>query len=178
MKRKLLISITCLGAILILFGFILYTGIFSESTVQSVPFSTIIWTNTLDDIIALEGKNYSTYDSVYGGLCYTYPKEYLGRNGTIKYMTDENYALACIAWTYTSDDTEDLYALYDEINKYTINRFGESGYNPQNSTNYGNVWYREEGNIIISTMLTSTNKALQYAYLNPVVSSEAPDKKE
>ena len=70
-----------------------------------------------------------------------------------------------------------LVSLYDEINTYTLDKFGESGYNPQNSTNYGNVWYREEGNIIISTMLTSTNKALQYAYLNPVVSSDSPDKK-
>lgn len=178
MRHKLLISITCLGAILILFGFIMYKGILSKSTGQIAPFSTITWTNTLDDIIALEGENYSTYDSVYGGLCYTYPKEYLGRDGTIKYMTDETSAIACIAWTYTSDDAEDLYTLYDEINKYTIDQYGESGYNPQNSTNYGNVWYREEGNIIISTMLTSTNKALQYAYLNPIVSSESPDKKE
>jgi len=140
------------------------------------PFTEMTWESTLDEIIAAEGENYSTYDSVYGGLCYTYPKEYLGLNGTIKYMLDENSTLACVAWTYTSTDEQALYSLYDEISASVNKTFGESDYNPQNATNYGNVWYLKDGNIILSTMLTSSNKALQYAYLHPDVSSENPKK--
>lgn len=140
------------------------------------PFTEMTWESSLDEILAAEGENYSTYDSVYGGLCYTYSKEYLGLNGTIKYMLDENSNLVCVAWTYTSTDEQELYSLYDEINTSVNKTFGESGYNPQNATNYGNVWYLEDGNIILSTMLTSSNKALQYAYLHPDVSSKKPEK--
>ena len=53
---------------------------------------------------------------------------------------------------------------------------GESGYNTQKETNYGDVWYLEDGNIIISTMVTDSQKALQFAFLSPEQSTAAEAK--
>lgn len=136
------------------------------------PISEAAWASTVNDMMAVEGDSYSTYDSVYGGTTYSYPKEYLGREGTIKYMFDEKEELMCIAWAYGSDDENELYTLYDEINQSVNDVHGESGYNADShASNYGNVWYLKSGDIILSTMITSDNKALQYAYLNPVISN-------
>ncbi len=150
---------------------------YEEDVSFRCPFTELNWESSLEDIITIEGKDYSTYDSVYGGLCYTFPKEYMDLNGTIKYMFDENLNLVCVAWAYTSEDAQELYSLYDTINASVNQIFGESEYNPQNSTNYGNVWYREDGNIILSIMNADFNKALQYAYLHPSVSSQKVEDK-
>lgn len=136
------------------------------------PFSAMTWESTVDDILAAEGSSSSSYDSVYGGTTYSYAKEYNGKEGTIKYMFNEKDELMCLAWAYGSDDENDLYALYDEINQSVTEKYGESNYNANsNASNYGNVWYLESGDIILSTMVTADNKALQYAYLNPAVSN-------
>ncbi len=135
-------------------------------------FSEASWDYCVDDMIALEGNTDKTYKSIYGGMTYSYPKQYNGYNGTIKYMFDGNNKLMCIAWAYGCDDQNELYALYDEINEAVIKTHGESNYNANgHSSNYGNVWHLETGDIIISTMITEDNKALQYAYLNPIVSN-------
>jgi len=139
---------------------------------EIAPFSEATWTSSVNDISILEGNTASTYDSVYGGTTYSYPKEYNGKTGTIKYMFDDKEALMCIAWAYGSKDENELYALYDEINHSVNDLYGESHYNADsNTTNYGNVWHLDSGDIILSTMITSDNKALQYAYLNPAVSN-------
>ena len=79
------------------------------------PFSDISWNHTAEDIIAYEGDGYSTYDSVYGGICYTYPKAYQDRQGTIKYMFDEKGCLMSIAWAYSAEEEQELYDFYDFI---------------------------------------------------------------
>ena len=135
------------------------------------PFTDMGWENTIDDIIAAEGENYSTYNSVYGGLCYTYPKEYEGKTGTIKYMFDEQERLMSVAWAYSIEDTDSLLALYDSISASVNAQYGDSGYNADGVGNYGEVWYLENGDIILSTMITADNSALQYAYLHPAVSN-------
>ena len=38
------------------------------------PFTELNWDSTTEDMTAAEGENYSTYDSLYGGLCYTIRK--------------------------------------------------------------------------------------------------------
>ncbi len=144
------------------------------------PFTEAFWSSSVDDVIATEGASSYTYDSVYGGTTYTYPKEYSKKSGTVKYMFDEKDDLMCIAWAYGSDDEKELYDLYDEINQSVNDIYGESNYNADNNkTNYGNVWHLESGDIILSTMVTADNKALQYAYLNPAASNtEASDTQE
>lgn len=52
------------------------------------PFSHMTWTCSVSDVVAEEGEEHGSYDSVYGGVCYTYPKEFEGRAGTVKYMFD------------------------------------------------------------------------------------------
>lgn len=139
------------------------------------PFTGLDWNSTIADMTAAEGEDYSTYDSLYGGLCYTYPKEYEGRPGTIKYMFDGEDRLMSIAWAYSAETAEDLETLYDTISASIVEKYGESGYDAGGVGNYGGVWYREEGDIILSTMMTAETKALQYAYLHPLVSHTAEE---
>lgn len=131
------------------------------------PFSDSTWEYTVEDILAYEGSEPATYDSVYGGICYTYPKPYQNRQGTIKYMFDDEERLMCVAWTCAADEEQELYDFYDLIEKDINSQTGETG----SSSHAGRVWYRENGNIILSLMITSDLKAMQYAYLHPDVSS-------
>lgn len=138
--------------------------------VLDCPFTDMKWSSTADDVLSAEGDDYSTYDSLYGGLCYTYPKEYEGYAGTVKYMFNENDELMSVAWAYSADDASEIETLYETISASIVTEYGESGYDAGGVGNYGGVWYLESGDIILTTMITSENKALQYAYLHPSVS--------
>lgn len=140
------------------------------------PFSELKWSSSVKDMEKIEGSDYETYDSVYGGTTYTYPKEFKGSTGTVKYMFDAKKQLAGIAWAYGSEDTDELYGLYEDIHSDLVDTYGDSGYNTDKETNYGDVWYREDGNIIISTMVTDSQKALQFAYVSPEQSTAEADK--
>ncbi len=145
------------------------------------PFTTITWNSTLEDIIALEGECKESYDSVYGGTTYTYPKEYDELDGTIKYMFDDKEMLVCMSWLYESNDSEDLKAMYDKIHSETEDVLGESGYQFNSDkfaamANPNDVWYLESGNVILTMVDTSEVKALQYTFLHPDVSSERPER--
>lgn len=135
------------------------------------PFTDMDWNSTAEDVISAEGEDFSTYDSVYSGLCYTYPKEYMEHMGTVKYMFDTDEHLMSVAWAYSAKDTEELSTLYEAICASVNETCGESAYNTNGVGNYGSVWYLESGDIILSTMTTTENIALQYAYLHPLVSN-------
>lgn len=139
--------------------------------VLDCPFTDMNWNSTVDEVIQAEGNDFSTYDSVYGGTCYTFSKEYEGHQGTVKYMFDGEDKLMCVAWAYGCDNADELLTLYEAISAPINKRFGESSYSADHPGNYGNVWYLESGDIILTTMITSDNKALQYAYLHPLVSN-------
>jgi hypothetical protein len=149
----------------------------ASSTLPDCPFSELKWNSSVKAMQKLEGSDYDTYDSVYGGTTYTYDKEYQGVTGTVKYMFDDKKNLACIAWTYGSDSADELYDLYENIHDDVVADYGDSGYNTEKATNYGDVWYLEDGNIIISTMVTDSQKALQFAYLSPEQSTAKEDVK-
>ncbi len=168
-KKKNKNPLLSLTAILLLLCILTSCGK-EQGPVFDCPFTGLDWNSTTDDMIASEGENYSTYDSLYGGLCYTYPKEYEGRSGTVKYMFDAENRLMSVAWTYSAETAEELQMLYDSISASVTSKYGESGYDAGGVGNYGGVWYRENGDIIITTMATSETKALQYAYLHPLVS--------
>lgn len=135
------------------------------------PFTEMNWSSTPEDVISTEGNGYSTYDSVYGGTCYAYPKEYNGKQGTVKYMFDGREQLMCAAWAYGCNDADELLSLYEAITNSVNDIHGESGYAADNPGNYGNVWYLDTGDIVLTTMITEEIKALQYAYLHPSVSN-------
>lgn len=143
----------------------------AQSTSAATPFSPISWEDDSSDVIALSNNHYDTYDSVYGGLCYTYPQKYQGKDGMIKYMFDDRNRLMSVAWTYSAPSQEELFALYDQLHAEIEAVYGTSGYNSDTGTSAGDVWYLEDGDIIISIMNTASIKALQYSYLHPEVSN-------
>lgn len=147
----------------------------ASTTLPDCPFSELKWANSVKDMEKAEGKEYETYDSVYGGTTYTYDKAYQGVTGTVKYMFDDKKRLACIAWAYSSESADELYQLYETIHGEIESVHGDSGYNTNKETNYGDVWYLDDGNIIISTMVTETQKALQFAFLSPEQSTAQED---
>lgn len=150
---------------------ILLSGCQETQAAAVSPFSSATWEFTKEDILQAEGSDFTAYDSVYGGICYTYPKTYEGYEGTVKYMLDEQDRLMCIAWTYSAESDDELHALYNQLQANVSAQNDTASQETEAATNYGNVWYREEGNIVISSMVTSSMKALQYAYLHPDVSS-------
>ncbi len=143
----------------------------AQSASPAAPFSPAGWEADSNKVIALSNNRYDTYDSVYGGLCYTFPQQYQGRDGTIKYMFDDRDKLMSVAWAYTTPDQDELFALYEQLHAEIEAVYGASGYNSDTGTSAGDVWYLEDGDIIISVMNTPSNKALQYAYLHPDVSN-------
>ena len=165
----------CLGVSLLT---AVLTGCGSKANTQAegCPFSDLTWESSIADMEKSEGTDHETYDSVYGGTTYTYPKEYAGVSGTIKYMYDADEKLASIAWAYGSDDADELHRLYDDIHSDLVAAHGDSGYNTEKETNYGDVWYLADGNIIISAMITDSQKALQYAYISPTHSTAKEEK--
>ncbi len=136
------------------------------------PFTDMTWENSVDDMTASEGDDFTTYDSVYDGTTYVFPKNYLDLEGSIKYMFDGADELMCVAWTYSSETEEDLKNIYSTIHQQIEDTYGESGYNTKQQTNYGDVWHLENGDIVLSLVTTDTQKALQYSYLNPKVSNK------
>ena len=143
------------------------SGAKSKST---IPFTDMTFSSSADDVIAAEGDQYETYDSIYDGITYTYPKEYMDKAGTIKYMCDEGGALQNIAWTYAGDDGAEVMVLYNNIYAELKNTYGEPTQNADGVNNYAEVWKMDSGNIILSAVLTSDSKMMQVAFLSPAVS--------
>lgn len=146
------------------------------STVKEVtcPFTEITWESTLEDIQALEGELQDSYYSSYKGTTYVYEKEYLGLTGTIKYMFDDEEKLRSMAWLYLPESDEELEDVYADLVKQTNKLYGKSGFDSDMTTAKGEVWYLEDGNILIAVMSTGVNEAIQYQFFHPEVSSEKP----
>lgn len=172
-----------------LFSFLFVLTLFAAFTTgcqkkaAECPFTTITWENTLDDITALEGGEGETYDSVYDGITYTYPKEYHGLDGTIKYMFDGEDKLVSLSWMYEAESSDDLTEVYEQIHSEAEDMLGKSGfkYNSEqfaDLTSPGDVWYLETGNVILTTVDASDAKLLQYTFLHPDVSDENPQNKK
>lgn len=154
----------------IILAFPALAGCKGNEKYKTPPFTEATWGSAIEDVTKLEGEALKTYDSVYGGTTYVFNSVYEGREGTIKYMFDDKDALMCVAFTYLPATGDEVLTFYEQIHSSLVDALGESGYQTDQGNNYGDVWYREEGDIIISCMVTSEQNALQYSYLNPVVS--------
>lgn len=170
-KNRLRTSI----AALLTFALVTGCGSTTSAVLPDCPFSDLKWTSSVSEMEKTEGSSYVAYDSVYGGTTYTYTKNYKKKEGTVKYMFDDKEQLASIAWAFGSDNADELYELYESIHAEVVAAYGESGYNTEKETNYGDVWYLDDGNIILSTMLTNDQKALQFAFVSPAQSTKAED---
>ena len=159
---------------------LLLTGLLSacgEKKAIDCPFTDLGWETTIDELLDAEGECEEPYASTYGGLVYTYPASYMDHDGTIKYMYDENDVLMSVAFAYGSEqneaiEAEELKEFYNKLVENIEKDYGKSDYDTDKPTNYGKVWELEEGHIIISVMLTESNKALQIAYVNPLNNEE------
>lgn len=144
------------------------------------PFTTVTWDQTLEDIMELEGSESETYDStVYGGPVYSFPKEYHGLDGTVKYIFDGEDRLVSLAWMYEAEDSEDLKKAYDQIHSEAEDMLGKSGFKYNSDkfaelTSPGDVWYLETGNVILNSVDAADAKILQYSFLHPDVSDPNP----
>lgn len=143
---------------------ILLIFVFQNKQIFNCPFTSISLDNALSDMFEIEGDDFDSYDSVYNGLTYVYPKNYLNTDGTVKYMYDDKNELKCIAWTYSTSNTENLDNIYNTIESDLVYNYGESDYQPLSPTNYGDVWYLDGYNIILSAITTNSQTALQYSY--------------
>lgn len=132
------------------------------------PFTDLGWETTPKELFEAEGECEEPYDSTYGGQVYTYPVSYMGYDGTLKYMYDEEDVLMNVAFAYGSKDADELKEFYDKLVADIEKEYGKSSYDTDKSTNYGKVWELKEGHIILSVMLTDSNKALQISYVNPL----------
>lgn len=146
----------------------------SSSKEVTIPFTEITWESSLEDVQALEGEPQDSYYSSYKGTTYVYEKEYLGLSGSIKYMFDDNEKLMSIAWLYLPESDEDLETVYADLVNQTNNLYGKSGFDSDMNTAKGEVWYLEDGNILIGVMSTGINEAIQYQFFHPEVSSQKP----
>lgn len=163
-----------IGLTLLLTGILFACG---EKKAIDCPFTDLGWETTIDELFEAEGECEEPYASTYGGLVYTYPASYMGYDGIIKYMYDENDVLMSVAFAYGSDqdaelEAEELKEFYDKLAADIEKDHGKSDYDTDKSTNYGKVWELKEGHIILSVMLTESNKALQIAYVNPLNNEE------
>lgn len=138
------------------------------------PFTEFTWESTLEDIQEGSGELLNSYESIYDGMTYSYAKEYDGMEGTIKYMFDENNELMSMAWLYIPESDEDLENVYAKLCDETTDLYGESGFSSEQLGAKGEVWYLEDGNILVGVMSTGVNEAVQYQFFHPDVSSEKP----
>lgn len=150
---------------------LLFAGLLSgcgKTKAVDCPFTDLDWETTTEELFEAKGDCEDSYKSTYGGVTYTYPSTYMDYQGTIKYMYDENNVLMSVAFAYDSADADELKTFYDKLVSDIEKEHGKSSYDTDKATNYGKVWELKEGHIIVSVMLTNSNKALQAAYVNPL----------
>lgn len=148
------------------------TGCKSPKNQPPAPFSALTWDASYEDVKEAHGDEIESYPSVYEGTTYVYEAAYQERNGTLKYMFDSEEKLMCIAWAYETEDRKELDSVYQSLKKEVEDVHGESGYNPSAPASGGDVWYLEEGDIILTAVSGQDSSALQYAYLNAAVSNQ------
>ena len=160
--------------LLLLASFSLLLCSCGQSKKVECPFTEITWESTLDDVLALEGEPLDSYASTYSGMTYTFSKDFHDMSGTIKYMFDDNDKLMSMAWLYIPESKEDLENVYQTLCDETNQLYGESGFDSDMGTAKGNVWYLEDGNILVGVMSTGSNEAVKYQFFHPDVSSKKP----
>lgn len=148
------------------------TGCGSKKTAQIAPFSEATWETTESDLATLEtGEEGESYPSMYYGQTHTYAKNYLDHDGTVKYMFDDKGALMGLAWTAVAESEEQYQDIYNKLKDSLQKKYGDST-DRSGTSNAGDAWYTDEGDIILIGSSTDTLKVVQCGYLNPIVSGE------
>ena len=166
--RKLLVT----AVSMVMVAGVLLTGCGSKKTAQIAPFSEATWETTESDLATLEtGEEGESYPSMYYGQTHTYAKSYLDYDGTVKYMFDDKGALMGLAWTAVAESEAQYQEIYNKLKDTLKKQYGDST-DRSGTSNAGDAWYTEDGDIILIGSSTDTLKVIQCGYLNPVVSGE------
>ncbi len=151
---------------------VLLTGCGSKKTAQIAPFSEATWETTESDLATLEtGEEGESYPSMYYGQTHTYDKSYLDYDGTVKYMFDDKGALMGLAWTVVAESEAQYQEIYNKLKDTLKKQYGDST-DRSGTSNAGDAWYTDDGDIILIGSSTDKLKVIQCGYLNPVVSGE------
>jgi len=161
--RKLISSL--LLALLI----IVMTGCSKSTAAINCPFTDLSWESTADEMIAAEGEGFDTYDSIYKGLTYTYPKTYLSNDGMIKYMYDDKGKLCNVSWSYTGESEDEVMAVYNAVVEDMTKLHGKS-VNDDGVGNYCEMWTSNGGTVMANAVITNDTKVMQIAYMSADVS--------
>lgn len=166
---KLFRRFTAVALVLLLF----VSGCSSDklSDVAAAPFTKVVWGASPDDVASSYGEALETYDSVYSGTTYTYNGTYQGESGTLKFMFDDKDALKSVAWMQTCSSADELDELYNSIKNEIEEDYGAPE-SVSGSGTYGDVWYPDDGDIVLSAWSTDELRAVQYAHLHPSVSGK------
>ncbi|MCR5687709.1 MAG: hypothetical protein K6G58_06775 [Lachnospiraceae bacterium] len=133
------------------------------------PFTGLSWDSSYEDMTAAEGDGYESYDSIYHGLTYTYPKEYLGYSGIIKYMFDAEGKLCNVSWSYAGDTPEEVLTVYRSVCDDTEKVRGP-GTADDGIGNFCTTWPEETGTIMANAVITNDTRVMQIAYMSAEVS--------
>ena len=154
-----------LAAMIILgLAFILIVKNHENSGKLQIPFSSLNWSSTLEDMEKADGSLYVTFTSS-GGTTYQYIKEYLGKMGYLKYHFSDQGVLIGIAWSCEAADNNELNALYEEISASLTKEYGEGR---TTSSGLNHAWELSDGTSIrLNTGFGGSDNSLQYFYINP-----------
>lgn len=131
-----------------------------------IPFSSLGWDSSFEDMEEADGTLYVTFTSS-GGTTYQYIKEYLGKSGYLKYHFDDAGELIGIAWSCEASDENELNGLFNEISDSLREDYGE-GEVTSSGLNY--AWKLPDGTSVrLNTGFGGSDYSLQYFYINPKV---------
>ena len=147
------------------------SGCSQTSSDIGCPFSDLSWDASYEEMIKLEGEQYETYDSIYKGTTYTYPKEYLGNPGMIKYMYDDAGKLCNVSWSYTGNDADEVLTVYRAVCDDTVSIRGPST-SADGIGNYCEIWASESGTVMANAVITNDTRVMQIAYMSADVSKQ------
>ena len=143
-------------------------------------FTGITFNISEEEMLSIEGEAAEEYPSLYKGTVYRFAdKEYAGMDGSVKYMTDDEGNIACMAFLYESDDSEEIKTAYEILHSELVAKYGESGNGSESQGTFGDLWYFDDVHIQISAVITTEYKGVQVSYMDADYSlKDVVDKKK
>lgn len=145
-----------------------------KSDEDRIPFSSLTFENTYDEMVEELGEPEET-TVTYLGDTYSYSKEYLKKDGHVRYTFDEDGKMASITWLFDSEDGEEVSALYADIHKQLENLHGKTKESSDDVTQLSDIWRLDSGNISLVAVISSDYNGLMYTYMSKEHSTSEED---
>jgi hypothetical protein len=145
-----------------------------KSDKDRIPFSSLTFDTTYDEMIEELGEPTET-TVTYLGDTYSYAGEYLQKDGNVRYTFDEDGKMASITWLYSSEDGEEVSALYADIHKQLENNHGKTTESSDDVTQLSDIWRLDSGNISLVAVISSDYNGLMYTYMSKDHSTSAEE---